>query len=78
MVKLSDLYTYTKPSLLNKSHKSEKKKHKTPKQQPKSIVAEIATAWLDTLLDVIDLLPKDIIKKEVSWVSKLFLDFTFS
>ncbi|WAR19771.1 PP4R4-like protein [Mya arenaria] len=25
---------------------------------------EIATAWLDTLLDVIDLLPKDIIKKE--------------
>ncbi|XP_052767740.1 serine/threonine-protein phosphatase 4 regulatory subunit 4-like isoform X2 [Mya arenaria] len=26
---------------------------------------EIATAWLDTLLDVIDLLPKDIIKKEI-------------
>ena len=28
--------------------------------------ADIAGAWLDTLLDVIDLLPKDIIKKDVS------------
>lgn len=27
---------------------------------------DIAGAWLDTLLDVIDLLPKEIIKKDVS------------
>ncbi|KAK3094055.1 hypothetical protein FSP39_023500 [Pinctada imbricata] len=26
---------------------------------------DVATAWLDTLLDVIDLLPKDVIKKEI-------------
>ncbi len=29
------------------------------------LISEIAGAWLDTLLDVIDLLPKDLIKKEV-------------
>lgn len=42
------------------------------------IIIDIANAWLDTLLDVIDLLPKEIIKKEVcidrqnsKWVRKL-------
>ena len=28
--------------------------------------ADVASAWLDTLLDVIDLLPKDVIKRDVS------------
>ena len=31
-----------------------------------AFVTEIATAWLDTLMDIIDLLPKDVIKREVS------------
>ena len=31
-----------------------------------SCIAEVSAAWLGTLLDVIDLLPTDIIKKDVS------------
>lgn len=31
-----------------------------------TFVLDVASAWLDTLLDVIDLLPKEVIKKEVS------------
>ena len=38
---------------------------------------EIANAWLDTLLDVIDLLPKDIIKKEVSKICLFCFTETF-
>lgn len=30
-------------------------------------VIDIAKAWLETLLDVIDLLPKDVVKKDVSF-----------
>lgn len=30
------------------------------------LLTDIARAWLDTLLDVIDLLPKDVLKKDVS------------
>ena len=30
------------------------------------LFADIANAWLETLLDVIDLLPKEVIKKDVS------------
>ena len=33
-------------------------------------LAVVANAWLETLLDVIDLLPKDIIKDEVSIYKK--------
>jgi len=29
-------------------------------------VVDVAGAWLETLLDVIELLPKDVIKKDVS------------
>ena len=29
-------------------------------------ITDIANAWLETLLDVIDLLPKEVIKKDVS------------
>lgn len=29
------------------------------------VFADVANAWLETLLDVIDLLPKDVIKKDV-------------
>lgn len=32
----------------------------------RTFVLDVASAWLDTLLDVIDLLPKEVIKKEVS------------
>ena len=32
-----------------------------------SLILDIANCWLETLLDVIDLLPKDVIKKEVSF-----------
>ena len=28
--------------------------------------SDVANAWLETLLDVIDLLPKDVIKRDVS------------
>lgn len=31
----------------------------------RTFVLDVASAWLDTLLDVIDLLPKEVIKKEV-------------
>ena len=34
--------------------------------------SEVATAWLETLLDVIDLLPKDVIKKDVRLIELLF------
>ena len=34
------------------------------------LIAVVANAWLETLLDVIDLLPKDIIKDEVSIYKK--------
>ena len=30
------------------------------------VVVDVATAWLETLLEVIELLPKDVIKKDVS------------
>ena len=30
------------------------------------LFSDIANAWLETLLDVIDLLPKEVIKKDVS------------
>ena len=36
---------------------------------PKLII-DVASAWLDTLLDVIDLLPKEVIKKEVGFKLK--------
>lgn len=32
----------------------------------RTFVLDVASAWLDTLLDVIDLLPKEVIKKEAN------------
>lgn len=46
-----------------------------------SCIAEVSAAWLGTLLDVIDLLPTDIIKKDVSsfflFVFQVFQSLSF-